>query len=46
MLDQLPPAESTRLLAAYNAFVTAVRDGSPDVEELGDALDDLFHQLR
>jgi len=46
MIGQLPPAENAQLLATYTAFVTAVDAGSPDVEELGDALDDLFRQLR
>jgi len=46
LVEQLPPADRAKLAAAYTAFIAAVRTESPDVEDLGDALSDLFYQLR
>jgi molecular chaperone DnaK len=45
-IDRLDPEPGERLRAAYLAFVAAVVAGSDDVEELGDALDDVFHEVR
>jgi hypothetical protein len=45
LIEQLSPAECEELLDAYIAFVDAVNAGSPDLEALGDALDDAFHGL-
>src|SRR5262249_46257162 len=46
MLGQLSEAEGAELRAAYLAFVAAVERDADDVEDLGDALDDVFHQFR
>jgi hypothetical protein len=46
LIVQLGPAAPGRLVAAYEAFVTAVPAGSDDVEALGDALDDVYHEAR
>jgi molecular chaperone DnaK len=45
LIEQLPPDDRSRLLAAYTAFVDAVNRGAADVETLGDALDDEFHRI-
>jgi hypothetical protein len=40
-LSQLAPSEKrVRLLTAYLAFVEAVRTNAPDLEDIGDQLDD------
>jgi len=46
LVGQLSPPERERLATAYTAFVEAVLASSPEVEELGDVLDDTFHELK
>lgn len=42
----LPKEQRERLLASYNAFVAAVRTGSPEMEDLGDALADTYMECK
>ena len=46
LIPQLQPPGRDRLSAKYRAFVTAAQEDSPDTEELGDDLYDLFRELR
>jgi molecular chaperone DnaK len=46
LISQLTEPDRTRLSEKYEAFVAAVERDSPDVEELGDELDDLFRELK
>ncbi|MBA2696359.1 MAG: Hsp70 family protein [Actinobacteria bacterium] len=46
LVPQLTPPGRERLTEKYKAFVAAVQDDSPDVEELGDELYDLYRELR
>ena len=46
ILDDLDPEPRARLLAAYLAFVAAVEKGTPDVDDLGDTLFDVYAEVR
>jgi len=47
LVSQLSPSEKRdKLLAAYSAFVKAVETQSPDLEELGDVLDDTYMECK
>jgi len=47
LVSQLSPSEKReKLLAAYTAFVNAVQSQSPEVEGLGDALDDIYLECK
>ncbi|GAA0961061.1 Hsp70 family protein [Virgisporangium aurantiacum] len=46
LLGKLDAAERAELGAAYTAFVSAVTANSPDVDDLGDELTDVFYRVR
>ncbi|MGC4812286.1 Hsp70 family protein [Micromonospora sp. DT228] len=46
LVPQLDPLGREQLTEKYRAFVAAVQSGSPDVEDLGDELYDLYRELR
>jgi molecular chaperone DnaK len=46
LVPQLPEPRQAELASAYLAFVIAVRNGSDEVESLGDKLSDVFYQYR
>jgi hypothetical protein len=47
MLEQpLDSAKRLRLQEAYSRFVAAVNNGGADLEKLGDALDDVYLELK
>ncbi|MEU7481148.1 Hsp70 family protein [Lentzea sp. NPDC042327] len=46
LIPQLPEARRAELTSAYLAFVIAVRNGSAELEDLGDQLSDVFYRYR
>jgi molecular chaperone DnaK len=46
LIPQLSGADRDRLTVKYRAFTAAVQAGSPDVEDLGDELYDLFREVK
>ncbi|GAB2845663.1 Hsp70 family protein [Lentzea nigeriaca] len=46
LVSQLPEERRAELESAYLTFVIAVRNGSSEVEDLGDRLSDVFYQYK